>query len=1180
MTPRFRITRLIALVAAALALWAGLFQLDSRAGDTVIGFDDLAPGTVVTSQYHSLGIDFIANPAGGSEGDGVPVVRADAKAVSPPNVASIRVPGCTGAFCVNVTWGRFTAPRQHISVSVGDYGPQAETAQVHLYAVGVDGTTALAEAVGTVTSGDGYATRLTVSSAAANIWYFVVRTPSPATRSVAIDDLSFDSDSLPPTPDFGLLWKAPHPPAIPVTPGDSYPTTIHVTRYGGSVGDITLSIGALPVGVTGSFAPNPASGNADADITLTLKATDTAPPVDGVPVTITGTPGGPAVGPAPRSVVILVTVRLAPPAALPAQPAIKYGGRTVAVDVSPSLVSTGVAIAASESGGLFLTADTGRHWAHVDTLPPFRMSDVKFAPGDSRIIIASAFADTHPGNQGGIWRSTDSGVSWQKPMTSNPPVSTTCGAFANTYGIAFAGASSNAVYVGTDCGLAVSNDLGATWTHVVPSTTSPRVLGVVAQGGIVDTCGDDGHHRSTDGAASFGAADTGLPNCTYVHGIAASPLESKVIFATRYVPLPAGCTTAATAVFEGDINKFGSITWTQIGPTVCKGGGRDPWVTTHLSADGDARHFDLFFGSGLNVYRQTCTNTPPAGGGGTRCSTAGGATVSVDHGDQNALAYGPAGNCAQYLASDGGVHMTTDCGATWKIAGSSSNGFHALQLYEVTGQVHPAGHTDLYIGTQDNNLWASADAGATWPGEICCEGFYLQTPHSYPSDAAPVTGVACGECWNFKAAAHFAGSPSAWPNSPSTFGNPFLVAPDLYMQYGQPSPPASTLYINSPPGSWTPRVTVTQTLADRPWVSGPPLAPTVYEAVTKPGGKTGLVKITGIKSGSVTVSRADSGLDTIGEYCMGQGTFLCVKVFGVDPNDPSHLIAADLGASAMKVSTDGGVNWVIDPVLTNLVTASGALLFVQPDYLRIGVWNFQPHVIAFDPADGKRILVGTEAAGIIASTDGGATWRTLPWSSRVTAISAFFFDEVHNTVYVSSYGRGLWKIDGAVFTAAAQVGAPAAPEAHPVSASRGWPTPILSERPVPTDTRAHPEQNDAPYLQLVGTIPITGQTLAYPGETITAYGSGFCAAPGCGPVVLSVDDQVSMQGVPVAADGRFVAAIPVVVNTRPGRFLVTASQITDNNLALMDQQYFGVPIGDRAENEAGAPRVYLPMVGR
>jgi hypothetical protein len=369
---------------------------------------------------------------------------------------------------------------------------------------------------------------------------------------------------------------------------------------------------------------------------------------------------------------------------------------------------------------------------------------------------------------------------------------------------------------------------------------------------------------------------------------------------------------------------------------------------------------------------------------------------------------------------------------------------------------------------------------------------------------------------------------------------------------------------------WTRRVTLFESLVGRPRVSGPGLDATVYQAVTKPGGKVGLERLIAV-GGPVPAGAewAAWGLSNIATYCMGQGTFLCPPVFGVDPNNPLHLIAADLDAGAMRVSTDGGNSWPIDSALTYQVTAGGTLLFAQPNYQQIGGWNLQPHVIAFDPADGLRIFVGTEAAGIIVSTDGGASWRTLPRSSEVTAVSGFFFDEVHNVVYVSTYGRGLWKIEGSVVTAVA-------PPGRAIASAPG--RQVFA--PSTLESQARPAQNNGPYLQLVGTVRVTGETLAYPGDTIMAYGSGFCGGQGCSPVLLSIGDQVVAQGVQVAADGTFVAALPIAQNTLAGRYVVKAYQDTPNNQALVDQQAFGVPIGDSAENEAGAPRVHLPMITR
>ena len=204
-------------------------------------------------------------------------------------------------------------------------------------------------------------------------------------------------------------------------------------------------------------------------------------------------------------------------------PNIPYGGRAVAVDVSPA--NSAVAIAASATGGLWKTTNSGAKWFHLDGLPIFDMSDVKFAPGNDQIVITTGFANHGVTPGSGIWRSTDGGGTWTKPPTADPMPSFSCPSRFNAWGISFA-PGTNDVFVGTDCGVSVSHDLGATWTHVVPNSGSvtPHVYGINAQKGngtIVDTCGVDGHYRSVDGGASWTPTSTELPSCLpyYVHTI-------------------------------------------------------------------------------------------------------------------------------------------------------------------------------------------------------------------------------------------------------------------------------------------------------------------------------------------------------------------------------------------------------------------------------------------------------------------------------------------------------------------------------------------------------------------------------------------------------------------------------------------------------------------------------------
>ena len=84
----------------------------------------------------------------------------------------------------------------------------------------------------------------------------------------------------------------------------------------------------------------------------------------------------------------------------------------------------------------------------------------------------------------------------------------------------------------------------------------------------------------------------------------------------------------------------------------------------------------------------------------------------------------------------------------------------------------------------------------------------------------------------------------------------------------------------------------------------------MYVGVQRAGGDVGIEQITNIRGpGNAVVSNADTGLSGIGTYCMGQGTFVCPIVYGVNPSNPNHLIAAGLDRGKMKVSADGGASW-------------------------------------------------------------------------------------------------------------------------------------------------------------------------------------------------------------------------------------------------------------------------------
>jgi uncharacterized repeat protein (TIGR01451 family) len=783
----------------------------------------------------------------------------------------------------------------------------------------------------------------------------------------------------------------------------------------------------------------------------------------------------------------------------------KWGGRTVSISVDPADSNT--AIAASESGGLWRTTDNGANWKHLDNLLPFRMADVQYAPNNASLVIATTFPDGDKQAPGGIWRSIDGGNTW----TNAAP--TLCGAINtwNAWGLAYE-PSTNNVYAGTSCGLATSFDGGASWTF---TAIGNGVVSLTAQnGGIVDTCDpNEGHRRYTRSGTTLtltngpsqlpGLNADGTPNPTGcdggpdIHTLATAPQDPNTLLATvnnTASQSVCGGTAAKPAnvaeLFESDDS---GQNWTRLG-ALCNS--RAPWVVSHLSRDGNANHFDVFYSGGLDIYRATCdaTVTPRCGGAPTEPTAH---NVTIPHADPSQIAWDGT-NCAAYEISDGGVAKPSSstpptCGDSFDMAaGSGSNGgYNAIQLYEVSGQVHPSGpDTNLYIGTQDNDIWASTDNGTTWPTAVCCEGFYFQTPHSAPTLANQVANaVVCAGCNNQVFHAAYGGcsynpcAGSLWANPPvpptgtpptAKTDNPWLLEPNTYIESGIVDNTGNRAFylgtvnpvtlvatwsgpIQKPGGG---NFLLSQAINSRAYVSGPPSDPTFYYTYCKSNcGFTnqtnGLLKVTGLRSGNAVATTVDTGLSNVASYCNGQGTWVCPMVVGVDPNNPLHLIVADKTSAtniAMKESTDGGATWNTDSQLTNAVTGNNRFLGVDPNS------GSQAHVIMWSPTDPNLILVGTESNGVIVSTDGGVTWAQMVGSQSATAVSFFFFDEVKKDILVSTYGRGLWKL--------------ALPNSDLSITKTDSPDPVIAGTPLTyTLTATNNGPDGAPVVKITDTLP-------------------------------------------------------------------------------------------------------------
>ena len=256
------------------------------------------------------------------------------------------------------------------------------------------------------------------------------------------------------------------------------------------------------------------------------------------------------------------------------------GGRTNGLAITKG--DADILYAATEWGGLYKSIDRGRTWSRLNQHLPVATWDVEVDPKETRRVYATSFYDGRVASLAGINVSTDGGGSWTHPATAAPKEGL-CSAARRTepsaFGISIDANDPRNVYVGTNCGLAISNDSGLTWRNVDPTPDDPATDiwdVVVHHNGIIDVCGDDGHLRSINGGATW-TPGTGLPlgRCS----IASSPDERDVLFAS-----------AAQDIYETD---DGGGTWTNLGTPDLRRQGRVEFVAVN---DRSGKLFDLWYG--------------------------------------------------------------------------------------------------------------------------------------------------------------------------------------------------------------------------------------------------------------------------------------------------------------------------------------------------------------------------------------------------------------------------------------------------------------------------------------------------------------------------------------------------------------------------------------------------------
>ncbi len=549
-------------------------------------------------------------------------------------------------------------------------------------------------------------------------------------------------------------------------------------------------------------------------------------------------------------------------------------------------------------GGLLKSVDTGETWTRVDSNLPTDavLSRVVPHPTNTQIVVVGVYmyplVAGDSGSAGGIYRSTDGGVSFTKTMTHvisdlvqdpNSPNSlllatggcSNCGK-SGVFGSSDFGQTWSPLYT-FDAGVVIGN------TKLGITRTNPAV---VYASFLDDKDAHTGIYRSTDAGATWSkqnvdptmcpVADSGNGNnqCSYDHWIAPDPLNPST-------------------VYFGSVDLYkstdGANTWTNILNVY----GTGPVATTH--PDQHAAVFGpggtLFIGNDGGVYKSV--------NGGTSFSSL---NATLNFSQFNGVALHPTNAEFAMGGTQDNGNQRYNGSSTWSDRTGGDGGFNLIRrdapAQILSGYVHQ-GMNFSPDGGQTFSYFSDCDSTGSGDTSINCSDLVAFYPPAVAVSGAPATVLfGTNRIW---ANAAFGFDPMAWSaRSPAKITNSYFTALDA--PGGDPGPvwggtrTGSVFYSSDGGVTFAPRFT------------GLPAAPVTRVSSITADGRSAYVTFAGyLGSPSKHVFRTNDAGVTWTNISSNLPD-VPVLAFAVDPTDPNDLfIGTDVGVFR---SANGGASWV------------------------------------------------------------------------------------------------------------------------------------------------------------------------------------------------------------------------------------------------------------------------------